>query len=178
MAAIEEIPQIEDLNEDEVVDESTPAAGGAAGARKPSRNEKKSRAAMAKLGMKPVPDIYRVTLKQSKGFLCVVADPEVFKAVGSDTYVILGDTAFEDPSLNRAAKAAKSVEETTKTQAAPAATSTVSTPAASEDDVDLQGLSPVDVDIVMKESKASKAKVVEALKRTGDVVQAVLELSS
>merc|ERR1712192_281803 len=40
----------------------------ASGKPKQSRSEKKSRKAMAKLGMKPVPGIIRVTVKKSKTF--------------------------------------------------------------------------------------------------------------
>ena len=39
---------------------------GHPGRSKQSRSEKKSRKAMAKLGMKPVPDVTRVTIKKSK----------------------------------------------------------------------------------------------------------------
>ncbi|GAM22603.1 hypothetical protein SAMD00019534_057780 [Acytostelium subglobosum LB1] len=176
MATIEEIPDNVETTEVPTTEEEHAADGS----KKPSRSEKKTRAAMAKLGMKPVPDIMRVTLKQSKGnFLCIVAEPEVFKATGSDTYVILGETTFEDPNATRATKAAKKVEETTKTEETTSTTTTSVTETAEDDEnVDLQGLNPNDVEIVMKESKASKAKVVEALKKTGDIVAAVMELTS
>lgn len=42
------------------------AAEGEAGKGKQSRSEKKSRKAMQKLGMKPVPGVQRVTIKKSK----------------------------------------------------------------------------------------------------------------
>jgi hypothetical protein len=42
------------------------AADGEAGKGKQSRSEKKSRKAMQKLGMKPVPGVQRVTIKKSK----------------------------------------------------------------------------------------------------------------
>ena len=44
-------------------------AGGDAGS-KQSRSEKKSRKAMMKLGMKPVPGVTRVTIKKSKNVRC------------------------------------------------------------------------------------------------------------
>ncbi len=40
--------------------------GGPGGRGKQSRSEKKSRKAMQKLGMKPVPGVSRVTIKKSK----------------------------------------------------------------------------------------------------------------
>ena len=42
----------------------------AASRAKQSRSEKKSRKAMQKLGMKPVPGIMRVTVKKSKNVRC------------------------------------------------------------------------------------------------------------
>merc|ERR1739841_185386 len=51
----DDMPEMEDTEED--------AAGGKG---KQSRSEKKSRKAMQKLGMKPVPGIIRVTVKKSK----------------------------------------------------------------------------------------------------------------
>ena len=43
---------------------------GGAGRSKQSRSEKKSRKAMQKLGMKPVPGVSRVTIKKSKNVSC------------------------------------------------------------------------------------------------------------
>jgi hypothetical protein len=43
---------------------------GGAGRGKQSRSEKKSRKAMQKLGMKPVPGVTRVTIKKSKNVSC------------------------------------------------------------------------------------------------------------
>ena len=51
---------------------------------KQSRSEKKSRKAMQKLGMKPVPGIMRVTVKKSKNILFVISKPDVFKSPASD----------------------------------------------------------------------------------------------
>merc|ERR1719331_1335619 len=53
--------------------------GGESGKGKQSRSEKKSRKAMAKLGMKPVPGVVRVTIKKSKNILFVIKEPDVFK---------------------------------------------------------------------------------------------------
>ncbi|KYQ90197.1 putative nascent polypeptide-associated complex alpha subunit [Tieghemostelium lacteum] len=150
--------------------------------KKTSRGEKKTKAAMAKLGMTPVDDIFRVTLKQTKGFLCVVASPEVYTNETKSTYVIFGETTFEDPTAARATKAAKNLEETTKVETPVETTTETTTETSTEttkddSEVDLQGLDEKDVEIVMKETKAPKAKVVEVLKKTGDIVTAVLELT-
>lgn len=70
---------------------SPPPAEDEPGRGKQSRSEKKSRKAMTKLGMKPVPGVARVTIKKSKNILFVIAKPDVFKSPASDTYVIFGE---------------------------------------------------------------------------------------
>ena len=87
----EEDPEIEDDDEDEDddSDDDMPELENAEGGDDPtkakqSRSEKKSRKAMQKLGMKPVPGIMRVTVKKSKNILFVISKPDVFKSPASD----------------------------------------------------------------------------------------------
>merc|ERR1719222_632367 len=83
------------------------AAGGGDRATKQNRSEKKSRKAVAKLGMKPVPGIVRVTVKKSKNILFVISKPDVHKAANSDTYIIFGEAKIEDLSAQAQASAAQ-----------------------------------------------------------------------
>merc|ERR1719218_284673 len=84
------------------------AAGGEAGAAgKQNRSEKKSRKAVQKLGMKPVPGITRVTVKKSKNILFVIAKPDVHKSPNSDTYIVFGEAKVEDLSAQAQATAAQ-----------------------------------------------------------------------
>ena len=53
---------------------------------KQSRQEKKARKSIAKLGLKPVPGVTRVAIRKSKAMLFVINKPEVFKNPSSDTY--------------------------------------------------------------------------------------------
>ena len=66
---------------------------------KQSRSEKKSRKAMQKLGMKPVPGIIRCTVKKSKNILFVISKPDVFKSPASDTYIIFGEVRASSVAL-------------------------------------------------------------------------------
>jgi nascent polypeptide-associated complex subunit alpha len=50
------------------------------------------------LGLKKVPGIQRVTLRRPKNVLLVVAQPEVYKAPGSDCYIVFGEAKIEDPA--------------------------------------------------------------------------------
>merc|ERR1712149_7518 len=77
--------------------------GEAGGKGKQSKSEKKSRKAMAKLGMKPVPGIIRVTVKKSKNILFVIKEPDVFKTSSDNpkspaTYIVFGKAEIEDLS--------------------------------------------------------------------------------
>merc|ERR1712050_274721 len=74
---------------------------------KQNRSEKKSRKAVQKLGMKPVPGIVRVTVKKSKNILFVVSQPDVHKSPNSDTYIIFGEAKIEDLSAQAQASAAQ-----------------------------------------------------------------------
>ncbi len=88
---------------------SAAAAAAAAGSTelKQNRNEKKSRKAMQKLGMRPVPGVLRVTVKKSKNVLFVIHKPDVYKSPNADTYVVFGEAKSEDVSGASQAAAAK-----------------------------------------------------------------------
>merc|ERR1712039_162065 len=74
---------------------------------KQNRAEKKSRKAVSKLGMKPLPGIVRVTVKKSKNILFVISQPDVHKSPNSDTYIIFGEAKIEDLSAQAQASAAQ-----------------------------------------------------------------------
>merc|ERR1719410_2248267 len=74
---------------------------------KQNRSEKKSRKAVQKLGMKPVPGIVRVTVKKSKNILFVISNPDVHKSPNSDTYIVFGEAKIEDLSAQAQASAAQ-----------------------------------------------------------------------
>merc|ERR1719502_352334 len=79
-------------------DEMPPLEGedSGAGATKQNRAEKKSRKAILKLGLTPVPGIMRVTVKKSKAVCFVIGNPDVYKSAASDTYVVFGEARVED----------------------------------------------------------------------------------
>ncbi|KAK9900444.1 nascent polypeptide-associated complex, alpha subunit [Cystobasidium minutum MCA 4210] len=62
------------------------------------RLEKKARQSLAKLGLKRVEGINRVVLRRPGGVLFIVGRPEVYRAPGSDCYIVFGDAKFEDPN--------------------------------------------------------------------------------
>jgi NACalpha-BTF3-like transcription factor len=84
------------------------AVGGAQGESKQSRQEKKSRKAILKLGLKAIPDIERITIRPAKKPHFVISRPEVFKSPVSDTYVIFGEAKFDDYAQQAQMQAAES----------------------------------------------------------------------
>ncbi|RMZ79946.1 hypothetical protein DV738_g3007, partial [Chaetothyriales sp. CBS 135597] len=72
-----------------------------------SRNEKKARKAIGKLGLKHVPGITRVTLRRPKGILFVISNPDVYRSPTSNTWIIFGEAKIEDLNSQHQAAAAQ-----------------------------------------------------------------------
>merc|ERR1711862_789879 len=149
---------------------------------KQSRSEKKSRKAVAKLGLKPVPGIVRVTVKKSKNILFVISQPDVHKAPNSDIYIVFGEAKIEDLSAQAQASAAQQFAgDASKTAggAADASASKVEDADGDDDEVDEEGIEPKDIELVMSQVSCSRTKAVKALKaNNNDIVEAIMHLSS
>jgi len=165
---------------------------------KQSRSEKKSRKAMQKLGMKPVPGIVRVTVKKAKNILFVISKPDVFKNPGTDTYIIFGEAKIEDISSSALTKKAQQVleaETPSATGAAPHShvghthpheekkekdtpSSSVRVSEVKEEKADEEGLEAKDIDLVVAQANVSRERAVRALRaNNGDIVNAIMELT-
>merc|ERR1712137_148800 len=87
---------------EEVVDEVTwgdqvETAEAAAGrSSRQSKSEKKARKQIQKLGLRPITDVTRVTIKKSKNVIFAITEPDVFKSPSSETYVIFGEVKVDD----------------------------------------------------------------------------------
>ncbi|KDP40590.1 hypothetical protein JCGZ_24589 [Jatropha curcas] len=179
---VEDEDEDEDEDDDEDDDKDEDEAegqhdGDASGRSKQSRSEKKSRKAMLKLGMKPIPGVSRVTVKKSKNILFVISKPDVFKSPTSDTYVIFGEAKIEDLSSQLQTQAAEQFK-------APDLSHVISKPETSamaqdDEEVDETGVEPKDIELVMTQAGVSRAKAVKALKAAdGDIVSAIMELTN
>merc|ERR1711871_317866 len=172
---------------DEDMPEMEEGEGEAGGKGKQSRSEKKSRKAMAKLGMKPVPGIIRVTVKKSKNILFVIKEPDVFKtnsdsAKAPATYIVFGKAEIEDLS----AQATSAAVEQYKAPGAgldaaggdDAAALLEAGDGDDDGDEDAGGLDDNDIELVVKQAGVSKAKAIKALKQNdNDVANAIMALS-
>merc|ERR1712205_293038 len=170
---------------DEDMPEMEEGEGEAGGKGKQSRSEKKSSKAMAKLGMKPVPGIIRVTVKKSKNILFVIKEPDVFKTSSDNpkapaTYVVFGKAEIEDLSAQATSAAVEQFK-------APGAGLDVGGDDAPKNDIadadddgdeDPGDLDENDIELAVKQAGVSKAKAIKALKQNdNDVVNAIMALS-
>ncbi|GAQ86365.1 Nascent polypeptide-associated complex (NAC) alpha subunit family protein [Klebsormidium nitens] len=166
----DEVPDLEDAQAE--------GAEGEAGKGKQSRSEKKSRKAMQKLGMKPVPGVQRVTIKKSKNILFVISKPDVFKSPASDTYIIFGEAKIEDLSSQLQSQAAQQFQAPEAALETPKQSASIAD-LDDDEEVDETGVEPKDIELVMTQAGVSRAKAVSALKQTdGDIVSAIMELTT
>lgn len=164
----------DDLSDDD--EEETGDAAAGSGKSKQSRSEKKSRKAMQKLGMKPLPGVQRVTIKKSKNILFVISKPDVFKSPNSDTYIIFGEAKIEDLSAASQAAAAEQFKSADMPSLEPASAATIEEE--DEGEIDETGVEPKDIELVMTQAGVSRGKAVNALKSNdGDIVSAIMDLT-
>jgi len=146
---------------------------------KQNRSEKKSRKAVQKLGMKPVPGIVRVTVKKSKNILFVISKPDVHKAPNSDTYIVFGEAKIEDLSAQAQASAAQQMTHAPDLKDAEPAAETAKIEEVEDGEVDESGIEPKDIELVISQVHCSRAKAVTALRANkNDIVEAIMQLSS
>ncbi|KAI9656636.1 MAG: GAL4 enhancer protein [Alyxoria varia] len=159
-----------------------------------SRNEKKARKAIGKLGLSKVQGITRVTLRRPKNILLVISNPDVYKSTSSNTWIIFGEAKIEDLNSQAQANAAQQLAAAEQQQnAATAAGAVTGGPSgesgaaaaaaaagkgkdegkkAEEDDedeeeegeVDDSGLEAKDIELVMGQASCSKRRACKALK--------------
>ena len=161
-------------DEDESSDEDMPnLEGGDSAKGKQNRSEKKSRKAIAKLGMTPVPGILRVTVKKSKAVCFVISNPDVYKSPANESYVVFGEAKIED--LGAQAQQSAAQQFAAASDAPKALEAKVEE---LEEDADESGLEAKDIELVMSQVGCSRGKAVAALKaNNGDIVEAVMAMS-
>jgi len=158
-----------------------------------SRNEKKARKAIAKLGLKHVEGITRVTLRRPKGILFVINNPDVYKSPVSNTWIIFGEAKIEDLNSQAQASAAQQIVQAEQDSHAghdhgkgkghdhSGHDHDHDHKHEDEDDdeeVDEDGLEVKDIELVMQQASVSRKKAVKALKENdNDIVNSIMALS-
>jgi nascent polypeptide-associated complex subunit alpha len=152
-----------------------------------NKTEKKARKALAKLGLKPVPNVARVTMKKQPSILFLIAEPEVYKSpagAGQETYVIYGQCQIDDGTQRRFAPQQKYAD-FTPTPSAGAEEEDEEMPemtpaeaAGESGDVSAEGLQEKDIEMVMTQAGVDRKKAIAALKKNGgDIVNSIMDLT-
>jgi len=163
-----------------------------------SRNEKKSRKLIGKLGLQRIPGITRVTLRRPKGILFVISNPDVYKSPSSNTWIIFGEAKIEDLNSQAQASAAQQIVQSEDPHAGHnhgpgehhdhdhdhSHGDHEHSHKHDEDDdddgeeVDESGLEGKDIELVMQQASVSRKKAVKALKENdNDIVNSIMALS-
>ena len=161
--------EIED--DDEEDEEEEPAQEEGEAVRVHSRSERKARKAMLKLGMAPVPNVNRCTMKKSSNVLFVIEQPDVFKCgAGTESYVVFGEVQVEDMGARAQASAAQQFRTAQELPAAQAQQATIQEEdeqeEEEEEEVDEAGLVACDLELVMAQSGAARPKAARSDPRT------------
>jgi len=173
----DDVPELEEGGEGDAQAQETSG-------NKQSRQEKKARRQIGKLGLKPVPGVTRVAIRKTKAMLFVINKPEVFKNATGDTYVVFGEAKIEDLSQQAQMAAAQKFKDAQEVRnkaqelAKPEAIAEDDEEEADEGDIDESGVDDKDIDLVMQQAGVSRGKAVKALKNNDcDIVNAIMELT-
>ncbi|CBX93027.1 GAL4 enhancer protein [Plenodomus lingam] len=189
------------IEEDESSDESEGDEGEAniptgASVAVHSRNEKKARKAIAKLGLKHIEGITRVTLRRPKNILFVINQPDVYKSPSSNTWIIFGEAKIEDLNSQAQASAAQQIAQAEaashdhsghdhdhdhdhgKGKGKAVEDKKEEEEEDDDDEVDDSGIEAKDIELVMQQASVSRKKAVKALKENdNDIVNSIMALS-
>ncbi|KAF9421066.1 hypothetical protein BGZ76_004008 [Entomortierella beljakovae] len=141
-----------------------------------SKAEIKARKALSKLGLVKVAGVNRVTIRRSGQPITAIAEPDVFKSMNSDTYIVFGEGQTEDlAALQSQLQAAQDVLKDSGDAPETAAEAAVEE---DEEDVDAEGVSEEDIGLVIAQANTTRAKAIKALKSNdNDIVNAIMSLT-
>ncbi|WEW61482.1 GAL4 enhancer protein [Emydomyces testavorans] len=186
------VEDVGDSSESEAEAGEEPTIPGGAAVTVHSRNEKKARKAIGKLGLKHVPGITRVTLRRPKNILFVINQPDVYRSPSSNTWIIFGEAKIEDLNSQAQASAAQQLSaaesagngehaghehiDLGKGKAVEAEKKEEEEE--EEGEVDETGLEAKDIELVMAQASVSRTKAIKALKENdNDIVNSIMALS-
>ncbi|GMM54662.1 Egd2 protein [Maudiozyma humilis] len=163
-----------------------------------SKNEKKSKDMLLKLGLKRVPGIIRVAYRKKNNEIIAIEKPEVYRTAGGN-YVVFGEPQVDDFTKKLAAaqeqaqasgiapagadaaaadKSPASIQADMQAQADAIASGDAKVEEADDAEVDTTGLSDEDIELVMQQANVPRNAAAKALKsHNGDIVNAIMSLS-
>ncbi|KAF9932542.1 hypothetical protein BGZ67_004689, partial [Mortierella alpina] len=150
-------------------------ASGSTSSRVQSRGEIKARKALSKLGLQKVKGVTRVTVRRSGQPLLAIDQPDVYKSLNSDAYIVFGEGQAENFDIQSQLAAAQDVM---KDAGEPTAEAVKEEEEEEEEAVDEEGVEANDIELVIAQANVSRAKAVKALKaHNNDIVNAIMELT-
>ncbi|KAI7823793.1 NAC domain-containing protein [Gamsiella multidivaricata] len=164
---------------EEIHDDSDSEQQVSSSSRVQSRGEIKARKALSKLGLVKIKGVTRVTIRRSGQGILAISQPDVYRSLNSDTYVVFGEGQTED--LNSLQSQLAAASEVLKDAGEATEAATPSADAADEEDdeeVDETDVSKEDIELVIAQANVSRSKAVKALKaHNNDIVNAIMELT-
>jgi len=173
----DEVPELVDNTEAGKIDDDAVARmAGQLG-----KTSKRYAKAMAKLGLKPEPNIFRVSISKGRAQNLSISKPEVYRFPNTYTFVIFGEIQGDDsmgaPGSEEIAKAAAAVTSGAGKNTA-AKTTAAATEDADDENVDAGDLGEKEIKLVMSQANVSRGKAIKALKNNnGDIVNTIMELT-
>ncbi|KAH8339387.1 hypothetical protein KR074_004041, partial [Drosophila pseudoananassae] len=152
-----------------------------------SRGEKKARRLLAKLDLKPMENVARVTMRKNKNILLYIDNPDVYKVPHGDTIICFGEVRVEDISTTAATQAAERYRKPAAGEAEEAKEGQQGAAAVAKPDDDddeevdeeaAKGLDDKDIELVEMQASCSRKQAIMALlKNDNDVVNAIMALT-
>eukprot|EP00968_Pinguiococcus_pyrenoidosus_P010934 scaffold874_cov233-Pinguiococcus_pyrenoidosus.AAC.9 len=135
---------------------------------------------MQKLGMRPVSDIVRVTIKKSKNIILAITNPDVYQSPSSETYIIFGEAKLDDPTAQAQEHAATEFAQQIPEGLGAGAAKEDEDDDDDDEEVDETGLEDADIRLVMDQANVSRKRAVKALKEdpSHDIVNAIMSLAA
>ncbi|QLG73066.1 hypothetical protein HG535_0E01500 [Zygotorulaspora mrakii] len=157
-----------------------------------SKNEKKAREMISKLGLKALPGISRVTFRKKDNQIIAIDQPDVYRTAGGN-FVVFGE-AKVDNFTQRLAAAQQQAETTgvapadfadkspediqADMQAAANNGPSDSKIEEADEEIDAGDIQAEDIELVVEQAGVSKNEAIKALKaHKGDIVNAIMALS-
>ncbi|CAD2220235.1 nascent polypeptide-associated complex subunit alpha [Angomonas deanei] len=138
------------------------------------KQSKRYAKAMAKMGLKPEPNIAKVAIRKAEALSFAIPQPEVYRFPGTNTFIIFGEAQIDSMGAlaqEAAARAAVGGE------AAEAGASKVEE-VEDEAEEDAGDIPEKEIEVVKNQANVSRNKAIKALKNNnGDVVNAIMELT-
>ncbi|ESL09698.1 nascent polypeptide associated complex subunit [Trypanosoma rangeli SC58] len=153
-----------------------------------AKTTKRYAKAMAKMGLKPEPNVVKVHICKHGALSFLVNQPELYRFPGTNTFLIFGEAQIGETGMETQEAAARAVSGVvpateSRVEEVTAAADALETPGPASttegaDAEDAGNLDEKEINVVMRQGNTNRAGAIRALKNNnGDIVNAILELT-